>query len=99
MIDPKALLEKQIKMFSALSDVDGGDVEVVVRHTAAWAQALLAVLDLHTHEVDEVWPDPDAPEGAPWPERHSCAGCSHYQGAEPWPCPTVRAITTALEAS
>lgn len=58
--------------------------------------ALRAVLDLHRPEEIEVMPEDS---GADWPIRLSCTECSHYVGSDPWPCPTVQAITTALEAS
>lgn len=58
--------------------------------------ALRAVLDLHKPEEIEV--PPDDPGGG-WTIRLSCTECSHYVGSDPWPCPTVQAITSALEAS
>lgn len=56
--------------------------------------ALRAVLDLHYDR--KMWNGSDnVPSG-------TCNACSEREDTYddiPWPCPTVRAITTALEAS
>jgi hypothetical protein len=55
-------------------------------HAPAAFAALRAVLDLH------VIGNPGVAAVA-W-----CGGCGDIETAPDWPCPTVRAITTALEA-
>lgn len=63
----------------------GGNVtfEEIAEVFANWGTALLSVIDLHA-------PMPNIEK--PW-----CMHCSDGETTEPWPCPTVRKITTILE--
>jgi hypothetical protein len=79
--DPRALLRAYGNEVSADYLPDGTRVDV--RHQAAPAvfAALEAVLDKHS-------PDP-------WGECNECVSDAEGEPM-PWPCPTVRAITTEL---
>ncbi|HEX3781686.1 MAG TPA: hypothetical protein VHX38_18645 [Pseudonocardiaceae bacterium] len=92
MTDPRALLDA----YAAEDPADGDYGRVTREQVAEKAFAVIrAVLDLHKPETTEV--PPDEPADA-WTERLWCTECSHYIGSDPWPCPTVQAVTAALEA-
>lgn len=90
MADPRALLDAYAKKETILLAV--GDPTCEGRWTPfgdiapATFAALRAVLDLH-------------PIGNPGVAAVAwCGGCGDVDTAPDWPCPTVRAITIALEA-
>lgn len=84
MTDPRALLDTY-----AASDADPWESgeETVDQQAPAAFTALRAVLDLHT-------------EFTAYEDTLSyCRTCNDGEcNPVPWPCPTVQAITTALEA-
>lgn len=83
MTDPAALLASQAE---EIADSDTIPVLRMVEILALWGEALTNVLDQHKLVHDEV---------------DRCRGCWNavHDNYERWPCPTIRAITTALEAS
>lgn len=95
MSDPRELLDAYA---AGLPPIHGAAEfgEIVADTVPELVAALRAVLDLHKPETIVVWPDPDAPTGAV-DEWTICPYCSAERDYAPWPCPTVQAITTALE--
>lgn len=93
MSDPRQLLDD----YAAETDFERGDLLDDREHEAPKAfAALRAVLDLHRGDTTPVWPEPGEIEMG---ERLFCVECSHYEGSDDWPCPTIQAITRALEGS
>jgi hypothetical protein len=86
MSDPRALLDAYAS--SPGIPWESGEETVVQQAPAAFA-ALRAVVDLHKAEHVE-GRDADGEER----EGDCCLTCY-----DPWPCPTVQAVTTALEAT
>lgn len=92
MTDPAELLASQAE------EIAGSDTIPVLRMAeilALWGEALTAVLNRHKPQAELVWPDPGETETR---ERHVCVECSGWGPYVDYPCPTVQAITTALEA-
>ena len=87
MADPRALLDAYAEQIVDVES-DFGVFEPIKRADAAEAAfvALRAVLDRH-------------PIGNPGVAAVAwCGGCGNADTAPEWPCPTVQAVTAALEA-
>jgi hypothetical protein len=91
MTEPRAVLEA----YAAQPYTDGAGGSQTRAECAPGAiAAMRAVLDLH-HDRPSWNGTEHVPSG-------TCNACSEREDTYddiPWPCPTVRAITTALEAS
>ncbi|MEA5366070.1 hypothetical protein VA596_41540 [Amycolatopsis sp., V23-08] len=88
--DPTDTMAKQVIAMK------GGETtaEQAADMAASWGHAVVAVLDLHCDR--EVW------DGKQMVPSGTCAACSEREDTYddiPYPCATVRAIATALEAS
>jgi hypothetical protein len=87
-IDPSATLAARLAYYKERGERERAAAhDVVTRHSGenilTLVAALEAVLALHVQAVIEDMPDP----------FHYCKTCS---GHPAWPCPEVRAITSAL---
>lgn len=82
MTDPFELMANDMKRLVAN---DFTSIEEAGGFFARWGHAVANVIDLHKPE--------------PYGDTQICRTCSDGQpDAAVWPCPTVRAIATALEA-
>jgi len=88
MTDPAKLLADQAE---EIADSDTIPVLRAVEILGQWGEALIAALDVHPRE------DLTSPFAAS--KNYVCGGCiGSDEEPLPWPCPTVAAITAALEA-
>lgn len=85
MTDPRQLLDDYAASIMGTYHRFEDDAVIPMVPAGKAFAALRAVLKLHA-PIPNVTP--------PW-----CMHCSGGEHVEMWPCPTVRAITTALEAS